>query len=76
MHPLVGDLSSLKDAELENKINDLTRKYFNSKNTEVQNQIVMIMDTYKEELARRRAAEYNKMMSNRDKGLDKLINVS
>ena len=76
MHPLVGDLSSLKDAELENKINDLTRKYFSSHNIEVQQQIVMIMDTYKEELAKRRAAEYNKMMSNRDKGLDKLINVS
>lgn len=76
MHPLISDLSSLKDQELENKINELTRKYFISHNQEVQNQIVMVMDTYKEELAKRRAAEYNKMMNNRDKGLDKLINVS
>ena len=76
MHPLVGDLSSLKDAELENKINDLTRKYFSTHNFEVQNQLVMVLDTYKEELSKRRSAEYNKMMNNRDKGLDKLINVS
>lgn len=76
MHPLIGDLSSLKDNDLENKINDLTRKYFSTSNIEVRSQIVMIMDTYKTELANRRTAEYNKMMNNRDKGLDKLINVS
>ena len=76
MHPLVSNLSALKDAELENKLNDLTRKYFATPNTDVKSQIVMIMDVYKEELANRRAAEYNKMMNNRDKGLDKLINVS
>ena len=76
MHPLIGNLSSLKDSELENKINDLTRKYFTSHNFEVQSQIVMVLDTYKEELVNRRTAEYNKMMNNRDKGLDKLINVS
>lgn len=76
MHPLIGDLSVMKDAELENKINDLTRKYFSVQNFEVQRQIVMVLDTYKEELANRRSAEYNKMMNNRDKGLDKLINVS
>lgn len=76
MHPLVGSLSSMKDGELENKINDLTSKYFSVNNVEVQQQIVMVLDTYKEELANRRAAEYNKMMNNRDKGLDKLINVS
>jgi hypothetical protein len=76
MHPLVGSLSGLKDAELETKINDLTRKYFTVVNFDVQQQIAMLLDTYKEELNNRRAAEYEKMMNNRDKGLDKLINVS
>jgi hypothetical protein len=76
MHPLVEDLSSYKDAELENKINDLTRKYFMSRNPGVQAQIAAILDTYKNELAVRRQREYEKMMSNRDKGLDKLINVN
>ena len=76
MHPLVHDLDKLKDGELENKINELTRKYFSTHNFELQQQLIMVLNTYKEALANRRAADYEKMMSNRDKGLDKLINVS
>jgi hypothetical protein len=76
MHPLVNDLSGLKDAELEAKINDLTRKYFMSYNPGVQAQMIAVLDSYKEELDKRRRAEYDKMMNNRDKGLDKLINIS
>lgn len=75
MHPLVGDLSSLKDAELESKINELTRKYFSTYNVDVREQMVMILDTYKEELNNRRQREYEKMMNSRNKDLDKLINV-
>jgi len=76
MHPLVGNLSTVKDAELENKINELTRKYFIARDPNVQQQIAMVLDTYKAELDDRRRREYEKMMSTRDKGLDKLINVS
>ena len=39
MHPLIDDLSKLKDSELEAKINDLTRKYFMVRNPGVQAQI-------------------------------------
>jgi hypothetical protein len=76
MHPLVNDLSSMKDPELESKINDLTRKYFMTYNPGIQAQIVAVLDSYKEELDKRRRADYEKMMNTRDKGLDKLINVS
>jgi hypothetical protein len=76
MHPLVDNLHLLKDSELENKINDLTGKYFTARNFEVQRQIVMVLDTYKEELSRRKQLEYEKMMNSRNKDLDKLINVS
>jgi hypothetical protein len=76
MHPLVNNLSQLKDSELESKIQELTRKYFSTSNFQVQTQIAMILDTYKEEMATRRAAEYQKMMNSRNKDLDKLINVS
>jgi hypothetical protein len=76
MHPLVGDLSNIKDAELDSKINELTRKYFMTPNSGVKAQMASILDTYKEELSKRKSAEYNKMMDNRDKGLDKLINIS
>lgn len=76
MHPLLGDLSNLKDAELETKLNDLTRKYFSTRNFEVQRQMTMIIDAYREELANRKQKEYEKMMQTRNKDLDKLINVS
>lgn len=76
MHPLIENLSSIKDSELDNKINDLTRKYFATSNFQLQQQIVMVLETYKEELGNRKRLEYENMMKSRDKGLDKLINVS
>ena len=76
MHPLVDNLNLLKDSELENKINELTRKYFTTYNFELQRQVVIILDSYKEELSKRKQAEYEKMMNTRNKDLDKLINVS
>lgn len=75
MHPLVGDLSHLKDNELEDKTNELTRRYFTTRNPEVQNQISMVLDSYKNELGNRRQREYEKMMGSRNKDLDKLIKV-
>ena len=76
MHPLVGDLSHFKDSELEDKTNELTRKYFSTYNPEVQYQISMVLESYKNELNNRRQREYEKMMNSRNKDLDKLIKVS
>jgi hypothetical protein len=76
MHPLVYNLSELKTTELEAKINDLTKKYFMTSNYELQNQITIMLDAYKEELSNRQREEWNKVMESRNKGLDKLINVS
>lgn len=76
MHPLIGNLDHLKDAEIENKINELTTRYFQTRNPGVQRQITAMLDTYKEEIGRRRQAEYQKIMNNRDKDLDKLIKVN
>lgn len=75
MHPLAEDMSKLKDADLENKIQDLSRKYFMTHNIGVQMQMAALLTQYKEELSNRRRRELERMMNNRDKGLDKLINV-
>ncbi len=75
MHPLIGDLSSLKDSEVDQKISELTGKYFATSNTELKSQIAMALDTYKLEQGNRQQASYAKMMNNRNKDLDKLINV-
>jgi len=76
MHPLVDDLSNLKDVELESKIQDLSKKYWQARNPHLANQIILLLDIYKEELAARRLKSYQAQFQNRDKELDKLINVS
>jgi hypothetical protein len=76
MHPLADDMTSLKDGELESKISDLTKKYFMTNNTGIKAQIASLLENYRNELSTRRSAEWKKMIENRDKGLDKLINIS
>jgi hypothetical protein len=76
MHPLTGDLSLFKDAELEEKIQSLTKKYYMSYNFDLKNQIASILEDYNEELSKRRAASLKKLMDSRDKTLDKLIKVN
>jgi len=75
MHPLISNLEDLKDSEIDSKINDLTKKYFQSANPDLKRQVSLALDTYKNEQARRQRAEWQKMADNRDKNLDKLINV-
>ncbi len=76
MHPLIQNLSDLKDQELESKILDLSKKYWVARNPDLQRQISMALDTYNEELRSRRAKALEQMYQNRDKDLDKLINVN
>lgn len=76
MHPLVNDLSELKDSELESKINDLTRKYFMTQSLELRMQISIMLDTYKETLSLRRQEEYARIQAERNKDLDNLIKVN
>jgi hypothetical protein len=76
MHPLASDMSSLKDGELETKVSELTKKYFMTSNPGIKSQIAALLENYRNELTTRRSAEWQKMVENRDKGLDKLINIS
>jgi len=76
MHPFVQDLDHLKDNEVELKIQELTKKYFMTINVELREQVVMVLEAYKEELGKRRAKAWAIQNETRDKGLDKLINIS
>jgi hypothetical protein len=63
-HPLLEDLTKLKDQELENKISDLTKKYFAATRLGqglAANQIVMILDSIKMEQERRRVEAAQKL---------------
>ena len=72
-NPLVDSFSELTDSEIENKISELGRKYFQSHNPQVQQQIATILEMYKEEARSRRAKQFTQ---NGNNDLDSLINIS
>jgi hypothetical protein len=74
MHPLVDELSGLKDQEIHTKINDLTKKYFMTHNPDVQRQIANILDELRIELGDRNRRLIEEQM--KDKNLDSLIKLS
>jgi len=76
IHPLSEDLSKLKDAELENKIVELSRKYWQTRNPLVQSQITLFLDLYNEELKTRRNKLWEQQRQTTNKDLDKLININ
>lgn len=74
IHPLAEDFSTLKDSEIDARIQELSRKYWQSRNPAVQNQISLFLDLYREEL-RHRQAKIWRQHQNKSPELDKLIKV-
>jgi hypothetical protein len=75
-NPLVDNFSKLSDLEVESKVTDLGRKYFMSRNPEVQMQIAALLGMYKEEMQARRARSQLQSQQNGNSDLDNLINIS
>jgi hypothetical protein len=75
MNPLIS-IGTLKDNEIEQKIQELGRKYFMTQNPEMKRQIVDALTMYKEELGNRRAAAWEKQFQKSNKDLDNLININ
>ena len=78
-HPLLPNLTELKDVDVESKITELSKKYsiaarFGDGN--LCSQIALALEEYKTELQRRYLAKSTIAMKNQDKDLDDLINVS
>ena len=74
-HPFEGDLSRLKDNEVEEKLQELTRKYFQAARMgkqEMLTQLSTFVTIYKEELSKRMLA---KTQGTYDTDLNQLINV-
>lgn len=75
MNPFVDGVSDLSEAQLTDKIEDLSRKYFMTANPQVREQMASILDMYKLELEERKVrAQQSQDTSNKD--LDNLINVN
>ena len=76
-NPLIDSFDGISDSEIEDKISELSRKYFISRNPYVQQQISTILEMYKEEMRSRRAKQRLKdQEQNGENGLDNLINIS
>ena len=73
MHPLIDDLSTFTDRELQEKFVELQKKYFSTYNAGVQSQIALVIDTFNLELEKRYK---NKKTEKKNNDLDNLINVS
>lgn len=77
-HPLLEDPQKIKDAELESKILDLSKKYHIAARMgqgAVCSQIVLALDMYRAEQQRRQEENMKTLMKKQNKGLDDLINV-
>jgi hypothetical protein len=78
-HPLLGNPAEIKDADLENKINELQRKYSIAARTgmnDVLPQIAMVIEAYRTEMTKRHSQSLKKATKNSNKDLDDLIKVN
>lgn len=76
IHPLAEDFGQLKDIEIENKLQELSRKYWQTANPSVKQQISIFIDLYRTELNVRRSKQLEQVYQKRDKDLDSLVKVS
>jgi hypothetical protein len=78
-NPLLGDLSKLKNEDLDNKIFDLTKKYYIAMRLgqgSAAQQIALNLDAHKSELQQRQFRSLKDLnKKSQDTGLDDLINV-
>lgn len=75
-HPLEEDLTQLTDSEVEQRVQELSRKYFTAQRLgkpELLTQIATFVTIYREEMSKR----YREKTKNElDGDLDQLINVN
>ena len=77
-NPLLGNPADLKDAELEARINELTRKYTIAARTgmnQVLPQLALALEVYREELTKRGQESLKTTARKANGNLDDLINV-
>jgi hypothetical protein len=76
-NPLLPDLSTLKNEDIDLKITELMQKYFIAARfgqSGVCEQISVIIEAYKEE-QKKRQLKANQALSNKNRNFDDLINV-
>tara|TARA_B100000212_G_C27381729_1_gene537412 strand:- start:343 stop:585 length:243 start_codon:yes stop_codon:yes gene_type:complete len=78
LHPFSEDSKNLTVPQMHEKIQDLTKKYFQTHNPQVKQQIQTFIDYYRSEVAVKEAKEAKELAEKQQNGeidLDKLINI-
>lgn len=77
-HPLLEDISKIKDKEIEFRILDLTKKYHIAASMgqgQICQQILLALDVFKEEQFKRQRSAVESTVKKQDKDFDDLINI-
>ena len=72
--PFTHNVSELSAKEIDEKLSDLTKKFFQTRNPDAKSQIQLLMNSYKLEISERQIKA--RLLGNDNKGLDKLIDIS
>lgn len=75
-NPLVDSFNDLTDQQIDEKVSELGRKYWQTQNYRLREQIAVILDMYQAEAQSRRAKMYQKQADDNDNDLDSLININ
>jgi hypothetical protein len=76
IYPANLNLQDLTTNQIEEKIKRLNSMYFMTENSEVRQQMILLLDTYKIELEERRLADAKRRSKDGKNDLDGLINIS
>lgn len=77
-NPLLPDLSTLKNDDVDNKITELMQKYFIASRfgqSGVMQQISVILAVYRDEQSRRQQAANKKLIQNQNQDLEDFIKI-
>jgi hypothetical protein len=75
-HPLIENYRDLSDVDLQERISNLSTKYWQTQNPDVRSQMMLILDELKEEFRSRNQKNLQNNSEDGNKDLDSLINIS
>jgi len=73
-NPLADNFEDLTDSQIQEKVQDLTRRYYQTRNPGLQNQIAVMLDMFRQEQTTRMYRQ--KQQDDDDPDLDNLININ
>lgn len=73
-NPLADSFEELTDSQIQEKVTDLTKRYFQTRNPELQNQISVMLDMFRQEQTERMYKK--KQQDEDDPDVDNLININ